>query len=317
MSNNYNFSFIIPHKNIPDLLIRCVKSIPRREDVQIIIVDDNSDPNIVDFDNFPFAGEKNIEVYFDKTGNGAGHARNVGIEHATGKWLVFTDADDYYNYCIYDALDDYKNTDADIVFFKASSVYEETYLPSDRANRINKCVDLFLSRDREGDYSLRYVHSCPVSKFISRELVLKNKISFEEIPKHNDSRFAYTSGYYAKKIVAVNKAIYCITTRNGSISTILTPEAKLLRIHVYSEWLEFRFRHKIEALNDEVLFNTLAELFFEDKSSFYKGLKDISSKGLSDDYISNNIQIAIFKYRIRHILSPKIRKKIRKILRMK
>lgn len=39
-----NYSIIIPHKNIPHLLQRCLKSIPRRKDVQIIIVDDNSDP---------------------------------------------------------------------------------------------------------------------------------------------------------------------------------------------------------------------------------------------------------------------------------
>ena len=44
-----NYSIIIPHKNIPNLLQRCLDSIPNREDVQIIVVDDNSDPNIVDF----------------------------------------------------------------------------------------------------------------------------------------------------------------------------------------------------------------------------------------------------------------------------
>ena len=39
----YNYSFIIPHKNCPDLLQRCVDSIPERDDVQVIVVDDNSD----------------------------------------------------------------------------------------------------------------------------------------------------------------------------------------------------------------------------------------------------------------------------------
>ena len=39
----FNYSFIIPHKNCPDLLQRCVDSIPERDDVQVIVVDDNSD----------------------------------------------------------------------------------------------------------------------------------------------------------------------------------------------------------------------------------------------------------------------------------
>ena len=57
-----NYSIIIPHKNIPNLLQRCLDSIPNREDVQIIVVDDNSDPNIVDFDKFPGLNRSNVEV---------------------------------------------------------------------------------------------------------------------------------------------------------------------------------------------------------------------------------------------------------------
>ncbi|MDR2475404.1 MAG: glycosyltransferase family 2 protein, partial [Bacteroidales bacterium] len=38
----FNYSIIIPHKDIPDLLRRCLDSIPYRNDLQIIIVDDNS-----------------------------------------------------------------------------------------------------------------------------------------------------------------------------------------------------------------------------------------------------------------------------------
>ena len=30
-----NYSFIIPHRNCPDLLNRCLASIPQREDIQI------------------------------------------------------------------------------------------------------------------------------------------------------------------------------------------------------------------------------------------------------------------------------------------
>ena len=38
-----NYSIIIPHKNIPELLVRCLNSIPEREDIQVIVVDDCSD----------------------------------------------------------------------------------------------------------------------------------------------------------------------------------------------------------------------------------------------------------------------------------
>ena len=86
-----NFSIIIPHRNIHTLLQRCIDSIPARDDVQIIIVDDNSDPNIVDFDNFPGKNNPQVEIYLTKEGKGAGYARNVGLDHAKGKWLLFAD----------------------------------------------------------------------------------------------------------------------------------------------------------------------------------------------------------------------------------
>ena len=38
-----NYTIIIPHHNIPNLLRRCLHSIPLRDDVQIIVVDDCSD----------------------------------------------------------------------------------------------------------------------------------------------------------------------------------------------------------------------------------------------------------------------------------
>ena len=91
---NINYSFIIPHKNCPDLLQRCVDSIPERDDVQIIVVDDNSDSN-----KKPALKErKNLQIILldAAQSKGAGRARNVGLEHAKGKWLVFSDSDDFF-----------------------------------------------------------------------------------------------------------------------------------------------------------------------------------------------------------------------------
>ena len=40
------YSIIIFHKNCPDLLQRCLDFIPCREDLQIIVVDDNSNTKV-------------------------------------------------------------------------------------------------------------------------------------------------------------------------------------------------------------------------------------------------------------------------------
>ena len=98
-----NYSIIIPHKNTPNYLLRCLDSIPLRDDVQVIVVDDNSNPEKVDFDHFPQWKGKHYEYYLTKEGRGAGFARNIGLEHAVGKWLLFADADDFFavDFCIF------------------------------------------------------------------------------------------------------------------------------------------------------------------------------------------------------------------------
>ena len=67
----YAFTIIIPHKNVPDLLQRCLDSIPKRDDLHIIVVDDNSDSKIVDFDRFPGLNNPQCTVIFTKEGEGS------------------------------------------------------------------------------------------------------------------------------------------------------------------------------------------------------------------------------------------------------
>ena len=113
--SNINYSIIIPHKNIPQLLQRCLDSIPIRDDVQVIVVDDNSDTDKANFDNFPKQKGKNYEYYLTKEGKGAGYARNVGLEHAKGKWVMFSDADDYFLPSFDNILNENQTSNADIL----------------------------------------------------------------------------------------------------------------------------------------------------------------------------------------------------------
>ena len=74
------YSVIIPHKDIPDLLDRLLHSIPKREDVEIFVVDDNSDPKIM-------AGYKELEgvnYRYTHESCGAGYARNLALREARG-----------------------------------------------------------------------------------------------------------------------------------------------------------------------------------------------------------------------------------------
>lgn len=213
MENNYTYSIIIPHKNIPKLLERCLASIPLRDDLEVIIVDDNSSPNIVDFEHFPGKDRSNTTVVFDKSGKGAGRARNVGLqyEYAKGKWLLFADADDMFTKDIMSITNDLDSESADIVYFGVESKDSISLEVTDEAKNF---MDVLSSQDI---FSLRYKLLTPWMKAVRKSLIDKHHIRFEELPCSNDTRFSAMCGYYASEIV-VNPTIgYCWMRREGSL----------------------------------------------------------------------------------------------------
>ena len=122
------FSIIIPHKGIPDLLMRCLKSIPMSEDIQVIVVDDNSPDADTYLERYPELSRPYLEFIRTTKGGGAGYARNVGLEHAKGKWLLFADADDFYVEDMYDIISSNADSEADVIYFKIESVLSENII---------------------------------------------------------------------------------------------------------------------------------------------------------------------------------------------
>lgn len=212
----YNFTIIIPHKNIPDLLNRCLLSIPHKDDIQIIVVDDAS-RNVEALEqlalSFPY-----VEFIYTKEGKGAGYARNVGLTKAKGEWLIFADADDYFSESFERLVNQHSKDKADIVYFAADSVYSESLKHSPKLDNRNNRIEKYLSNPRKIEEYCRYFHTEPWAKMIRRELVEREQIKFDETPLANDFYFSVVSAYYAKNIIFDNHVIYMYTEREGSLS---------------------------------------------------------------------------------------------------
>lgn len=290
----YNYSVVIPHFNTPKLLQRLLNSIPDRDDLEIIVVDDNS--NNVDFNDFPGIGKTNCKVIFDKKGGGGGYARNIGLEEATGKWVLFADSDDFFNYCVNDILDEYVNDEADIVFFKANSMDSDDYSMSDRGNdRLNYYIDCY-DEDQllYGNY-LKYRCGEPWGKLIKKSVIDTNHINFEETIIHNDHRFSYVLGYYSKEIKVDRRALYCVTTRKGSTSKNVSDDAILTRIRVFGEADLFFRKHQIpvEYMLDWHI-SQLAQLYMNKQDGlFKKGCEILLSLGLDKDELNRSLYYSI------------------------
>lgn len=211
-----NYSIIIPHKNSSAKLQRCLNSIPARDDVEVIVVDDNSDADKVDFEQFPKWTGCNYKYFFTKEGRGAGYARNVALKHATGKWILFVDADDYLLPTINKIFDDVAETEADIVFFPPTAVMEDNLsLPSHRADGYINLLNEFLATGEETKIRLFWMSPC--SKIIRHEII--KDIKFDEIRYSNDNYFSVAAACRAKKIEAQQTPYYTITQSTNSLTS--------------------------------------------------------------------------------------------------
>lgn len=229
-----NYTIIIPHRNIPILLQRCLDSIPRRYDVQIIVVDDNSSSTMVDFSHFPGEDREDVKVIYTKEGHGAGYARNCALKYACGKWILFADADDFFLPDFLEVLDRYKDTNYDMITFRADSVDSETLAPVESRqllySEISENMDLEI---------LKYRNDVPWAKMISLNLIRKYQLRFDETPAGNDAMFSAYCDYYAQKMAACSDVIYCATVRCNSLQYGAVLENLLARVYVACRFNRF------------------------------------------------------------------------------
>ena len=110
-----NYSIIVPHKDSVKYLLRLLDSIPNNDDIQVIIIDDNSDVAVVkQLQDIEL--NINIEIVFCDVSKGAGGARNIGIQKAKGKWVIFADSDDYFTIHLENLLIENVDSGADIIY---------------------------------------------------------------------------------------------------------------------------------------------------------------------------------------------------------
>ena len=124
-------SIIVPVYNVEKYLNKCVDSILGQtfEEFELILVNDGStdgSPSICR----DYAGKDERVRYLTQENMGPGRARNVGIEAAAGKYILFVDSDDYIAVDMVEIL--YRNitaSDADMATCGLYNVYQNRCIP--------------------------------------------------------------------------------------------------------------------------------------------------------------------------------------------
>ena len=213
MGYTYTYSFIIPHNNSPRLLERCLNSIPMRDDLEIIVVDDNSSEECKPVITRPDV--KLISISPEET-EGAGKARNEGLKEAQGKWILFADCDDFYKEGFLSVLDDYKDTDLDVLYFDAEIRHSDTLVLASYKLSLSQFIERY-QKDRTALTDICYFHA-PWDKMVRHELITMFDIHFEAILNGNDIFYSFLVGYFAKETEVINQVLYVYTLNPQSIT---------------------------------------------------------------------------------------------------
>lgn len=249
MNDTCSFSVIIPHRNSVNTLKRLFDTIPDWSDIEIILVDNSDVPITKEDINI----DRDYQLCWADPKRFAGGARNVGIENAHGKWLVFADADDYFTSNAFDDFYKFVNSDVDIVYFGMDGIYIETGERSTRGDMFTQLVKKYLAGEID-EMTLRTSFPSPCSKMVRHELVSKHAIRYDEVCANNDDYFALLAGYYASKITAFDSLVYVYVASAGSIMHRRSKDVMLTRFEVILRCNQFKKRHGLGKYQGSVMY---------------------------------------------------------------
>lgn len=222
------FSIIIPVYNVERYLEQCVRSVLGQTfgDFEVILVDDGStDSSGKLCDTFASRDARVHVIHQPNAGLSA--ARNTGINHASGDYILFMDGDDFW-------LDEsflerissiLRQHPVDVVEFDAIKFIDgeqPVVHEDDHKGRPSMEVCLAMQKDREALFCHLIQHNAIVgsacNKIVNKRLFLNGALRFREGVTAEDIDWTARLMSSAHSWVCCNAYFYAYRQRGGSIS---------------------------------------------------------------------------------------------------
>lgn len=249
---NSKISIIIPAYNAGHYIEQCVKGVlcQTYSDFEIIIVDDGSNSNSADIYREIAQDDARITLW-RQNNQGAAVARNFGLVKSTGEYIVFLDADDYWNddKFLEKAMQDIKLKECDVLLFGCLHLKNGKYYnPQKRINKKKACGRL--TKDKL-EYIFGHVYNIisPCSKIIKKEFLVKNNITFPEGKLHEDIDWAMRLLDACNTFEIFDGAPYIRRVRKDSAS-----KQRTLKDCMDMIWLLEKWTNTVDSAKDRKVF---------------------------------------------------------------
>ena len=210
---NPTISVIIPVYNAEKFVGRCVESVKTQtySDWQMILVDDGSKDKSLEICQ-EYAGADNRIRVIHQENAGPGIARNVGLEYAKGKYVVFIDSDDYIEMEYFQLLSEH---DEDVVYIDVRNVDENGRVLKEEYMSKQKqlSLDSILRRQMTGNISWGGVRKC-----IKLSVLQDNNIKYSNHKIGEEAIYSFQALWYAKSVAFIERPLYNYVQRGDSQS---------------------------------------------------------------------------------------------------
>ncbi|MDD3392064.1 MAG: glycosyltransferase family 2 protein [Bacilli bacterium] len=228
-------SIIIPIYNTASFLKKCLDSVVNQtyKNLEIILINDGSTDNSLEICQNYHQNYDNI-IVIDQQNAGQGKARNVGINNATGDYLMFVDSDDWIAQTM---IEDMYEASLD---GKIDIVVTDLIKVKDGKEQRYKNIIEFTNDNRE---NLIISHPGPVAKMIKKELIVKNKLFFLENKIYEDLAVMPLIALKAESVVYLKRAYYYYLIRENSTMKKKIFSNKLDDIFTVMNYLDSNIDH--------------------------------------------------------------------------
>ena len=206
------FSIIIPVYNVEKYIKKCLESITNQtySNFEAIIVNDGTKDNSQNIIDEFCKKDSRFKSYIKENG-GLSDARNYGVKHATGDYIIFVDSDDYIEKNLLLNLNNIIEQDKiDIIRYNLNVVDEEGNLikKNDNIKQTGDFIKNILSN--------RFVEPAWLYAY-NKNFYLKNKFSFPKGKIHEDFYLTLLILDKAKSIKILNYNGYNYVQRDSGI----------------------------------------------------------------------------------------------------
>lgn len=322
------FSIIIPAYNCEKYICRTIESVLNQqyENYEILIIDDGSTDNTYNLCKKYTQDNSKIKC-FSKKNEGVSSARNDGIKYATGDYILFLDADDYF---LDNALNVLNKTieknRCELVKFRYIIEQKRYYNRIEIKTKLNQIIykkdyakeiypNIFSS-----DFS--NVWSCAFKKENIKELSFAKDIKFGE-----DNLFMIKSLLKSKSIYYVDEELYIYYLNSESATNKMTYNKTIKRIDdtIMVDKSIYEYILKQEGMCDEFIFDEYKKRINKDmyyllaenvnRYSYYEYKKIIEY--IKEKCSTENIPVDIkFKYNyIKLFINKNINKNVKSVIK--